>query len=133
MKKLTKIAARKRILKHLEKRGDDSSFTVTPDLVLYWWKLLNKAVFNDQLLTPRKIICRRFHDDWGWCIPLSKKGNVHIGINSEHHDRKHFLETLSHEMVHQWQWTKVGEMTHGKSFYQWKPVLKQALTLPLDK
>jgi hypothetical protein len=132
MKNLTKIAARKKITTHLKRRGHVADFKVTPVLVMRWWNLLNKAVFDDKLLPPRRIVVRAFREEWGWCQPMSKKGHVILGIHSEFMDRKQFIETLAHEMVHQWQWTFTGTMTHGKTFREWAPILKKTLDLPLE-
>ncbi len=96
-----------------------------------WWNLLNNALFDSKLHPPHKIVCRSFRDDHGWCSPMSTKGKVVLGICSEFHDRKEFITILVHEMIHQWQWTEVGEMTHGKTFWQWKRPVKQILNLPL--
>lgn len=130
------MAARKKILQHLKNRGDEGNFIVTPALVLYWWNYLNDAVFNGELIPPHEIVCKRFHSRDGWCQPMSKLGLVRMGINSEMYDRKHFLETLAHEMVHQWEWHSGNwkdKPIHGKFFTQWKKPLKQAVSLILDK
>jgi hypothetical protein len=130
----TKIAARKKIVQHLRRRGHVADFKVTPKLVMRWWNLLNKAIFDGKLLAPKKIICKAFRGDYGWCMPLSTKGHVHLGINSEFFDRKTFLAVLAHEMIHQWQWTDEefgGRLTHGETFWRWESVLKNNLKLPL--
>jgi hypothetical protein len=98
-----------------------------------WWNLLNHALFNGKLISPHKIIVRTFRNDYGFCQPMSKKGKVRLGINSEFGDRKEFIAVLAHEMIHQWQWTEIGEMTHGLTFWQWEPILKKTLNLPLHE
>lgn len=118
---------------HLKRRGHVTDFNVTPILVMRWWNLLNDALFGGKLLPPRKIIVRAFRCENGWCMPLSKKGHVHLGINSEFEDRKTFIMILVHEMIHQWQWTEVGEMSHGKTFWQWQGLIKRTLNLPLQE
>lgn len=139
-----KMAARKKILKHLIKRGGEGNFIVTPALVLYWWHYLNKALFNDELIPPYEIVCKRFHSRDGWCEPwfargtnpTNRDGLVRLGINSEMYDRKTFLETLAHEMVHQWEWHSglwKDYPIHGKTFTQWKKPLKEAVSLILEK
>jgi len=96
-----------------------------------WWNLLNDALFDGKLQPPHDIIVKAFRNDYGFCRPMSKKGKVVIGINSEFDDRKTFITILAHEMIHQWQWTEVGEMTHGQTFWQWQPTIKRVLGLPL--
>ena len=133
MTQLTKIAARKKIVRHLRRRGHVADFKVTPVLVMRWWNLLNDALFDGKLIPPRTITVKNFRSIWGDCTPLAKKGHVHLKIASEFIDRKDFLSILAHEMIHQWQWTDVGvgEMTHGQTFWQWEPTLKRVLNLPL--
>ncbi len=100
-----------------------------------WWNLLNNALFDGKLLPPQKITVKAFRNDHGNCHPMSKKGHVRLEINSEFFDRKQFLAILAHEMIHQWQWTYEdikGKMDHGKTFWQWEPVLKRTLNLPLS-
>ena len=130
-KKLLKIAARKRIVQHLRRRGHVADFKVTPILVMRWWNLLNEALFDQKLIPPKKIMVKAFRYDYGTCTPTAKRGIVKLSINSEFIDRKTFLAVLAHEMIHQWQWTEIGEMTHGQTFWQWEPTLKKTLNLPL--
>jgi hypothetical protein len=96
-----------------------------------WWNLLNNALFDGKLHPPHKIVCRAFRNDYGWCMPMSKKGKVQLGISSEFGDRKEFISVLAHEMIHQWQWTVDGNMTHGQTFWQWEKQLKRVFNLPL--
>lgn len=104
-----------------------------------WWNLLNNALFDGKLITPRKIIVRGFRDSYGLCYPMKTRGDVKIGINSEFYDRKTFLMILAHEMVHQWQWTfdesitleNFDDQCHGKTFWQWKNILKRVFNIPL--
>ena len=131
MTRLTKIEARKKIVAHIKRRGHVSDFIVTPVLVMRWWNLLNNALFDGKLQPPHKIVVKNFRDAYGWCLPMARKGKVQLGINSEFIDRKTFITILVHEMIHQWQWTEIGEMTHGKSFWEWQGPVKRILNLPL--
>lgn len=122
-------------MQHLRRRGHVADFKVTPVLVMRWWNLLNNALFDGKLLPPRKIVCRAFRNDCGWCMPMAKKGHVQLGISSEFGDRKEFIAVLAHEMIHQWQWTVDGggRMTHGETFWQWEKQLKRVFNLPLHE
>jgi hypothetical protein len=133
---LTKKAARKKIVAHLERRGHVSDFKVTPVLVARWWNLINEALFDGKLIQPHRIVVRKFRNDHGWCIPMAKKGKVILGINSDFFDRKQFICVLVHEMVHQWEWSNGfwsdnPSQQHDKSFWQWKQPIKEILNLPL--
>ena len=132
-----RIQARQRIKKHLKKRGEDL-LEVTPELVMYWWHVLNNALFYGILIPPKKIHCRNFRDGtrgwitYGWCSSKSPD-KVEIGIRRELEDRKQFMVVLVHEMVHQYELTTIGEMGHGETFYEWAPMIKRVLNLPLSE
>lgn len=130
MTRLTKIAARKKIVSHLVRRGHVADFKVTPILVRRWWNLLNKAVFNGKLPSPTQIECKAYHNVWGLCI-VDQNDEFQFKINSEFLDRKAFITVLAHEMVHQYEWVTYGRMTHGKNFFAWKPILKKQLDITL--
>lgn len=108
---------------------------------MHWWNLLNAAVFDSKLSTPRKVTVKGFRDTYGLCNPYGRKrGDVHMIISNRFHDKKSFLSVLVHEMVHQWQWTFVEEINrknfdklcHGKTFWQWKEPVNRILDLPLQ-
>lgn len=131
------IQARRRIKKHLKIKGDDM-LEVTPALVLYWWHVLNNALFYGILNPPSKIHCRNFRSEsegwvtYGWCMP-DNYNTVEIGIRRQFDNRKQFLITLTHEMVHQYEMETLGKMSHGQSFYEWEPTIKRLLNLPLTE
>jgi len=147
MTQLTKIAARKKIVQHLRRRGHVADFKVTPVLVMRWWNLLNKALFDGKLRAPHTIEVKAYRNAYGYCTPMAEKGKVRLKINSEFYDRKEFITILAHEMIHQWQWTELYDQArdlpdiagmrhektfwHGRTFWQWKKILKQSLDLPL--
>lgn len=127
------IAARKRIKTHLNKRGADG-IDITPSFALYWWYQLNVAVFWGILYPPKKIICKNFRDgSFGWTSPVTGSYDVEMGIRREMEDRRQFLTVLVHEMVHQYEWVYHRKMTHGQSFYEWAPLIKRELNLPLSQ
>jgi hypothetical protein len=122
-----------RITDHLHNRGHQSVFNVTPNLVMYWWKLLNWAVFRGKLTPPAQIICRNFRDGTlGYCAPCHTD-DVHIGLRRQFDDREQFLTVLVHEMVHQYQWVTFNKMSHGLTFNSWRIHIGRAIGLPLSE
>lgn len=131
------IAAKsqRKITDHIFHRGHQSNFEVTPGMVLYWWRVLNKAVFDGILHPPTKIICRNFRNgDLGHCTATNgKKDDVHIAIRRQQYDRETFLTVLVHEMVHQYEWVTHKSMSHGKTFNAWVNTIDNAIGLPLGE
>lgn len=126
------IAARKRIKTHLKKRGEEL-LEVTPTFVLHWWHQLNHAVFCGIMYPPRTIICRNFRDgSYGWTSPRGRY-DVKMGVRRQLEDRKQFVTVLVHEMVHQYEWIYHRRMSHGQNFYEWAPLIKRELNLPLTQ
>ena len=132
------MAVRRKIKKHLRRNGDNL-IEVTPDVVMYWWRLLNEAIFNNELRPPKKVVCRNFRDgNLGFCVTgkrgRSKKDPVVLGVRRELEDRRMFLEVLSHEMVHQYEKQTNGRMSHGVTyFYSWASTIQRTIGLPLRK
>ena len=76
-------------------------------------------------------------------IPYNKTNVSHyIELHCKFPTWKEFIETLAHEMVHQWQWEvlspqryeegKTPIMSHGPSFYAWRKPLHKYL-IPLTR
>jgi len=135
-----KVEARKRIKKHIRRKGECSDFEVTQEFALYWWHRLNEAVFDGKLTPPARFEFRAFRDAAGWCMPFNvrcKQRRVRIGISTEIWERRTFLIVLAHEMVHQWEWEILADwnskVDHGKNFYSWTWKLKNRAGLPLSK
>lgn len=97
---------------------------------MYWWRVLNRAVFDNELRMPYNVRIRKYNkynDPLGMCSgkDYSKLHPVTFDIKEEMDDRKMFMDVLAHEMVHQWEQQTFGNMTHGKNFYKWKRKLKE--------
>ncbi len=91
---------------------------------------INRNVFNNELKMPnfRLVYTRAF---WGECQGLSDDNTqVKMKINKSFLSKRLFINTLAHEMVHQWEWLVNENMTHGPEFFQWRPPLaKYNITL----
>ena len=99
------IQARKKIQEYIN--NNKQPIETNTKLAYKWWRVLNVAIFNNELTPPKKISCTNMRSkNLGECIPLG-------------------------ERVHQFQWLKYGTFSHGPArFYNWTPKFKRAgLTL----
>lgn len=132
---MNRIEAKARIRKHLKSKGEEVC-EVTEPMVMFWWRLLNFAIFGGKLPEPKRIVLKNFHHETlGWCQPFGRKTqrDVAIGMRREYEDRSIFLTVLAHEMVHQYEWFSGKAMSHGKNFYYWEHKVKHAVGLPLNE
>jgi len=84
---------------------------------------INRHVFNGELSMPRfrLVYSKAF---WGECTGhLEDQAMVTIKMNKSFLSRRLFINTLAHEMVHQWEWLNNENMTHGPAFFQWRDQL----------
>lgn len=105
----------------------------------YAYNIINKYVFNSALVKP-EIVQRRMVKAWGLCSweELEQKSGswTNIHISDKWYCPQWFMNTLAHEMVHQYQWDVYrwehldyhgkpmfeGSGAHGPSFYMWRDV-----------
>jgi hypothetical protein len=89
------------------------------------FKTINRNVFNNELTMPsfRLIYTKEF---WG----EGDTTRVRMKINKSFLSKRLFINTLAHEMVHQWEWLTNENMTHGPQFFLWRESLaKYNITL----
>lgn len=112
----------------------DERIKVSKKSFKYWWHTINAACFNEELNFP-KVEIRHIKGYWAVCIPSqalsSNKCEIHL--SPELTNKKLFIETVAHEMVHVWQCQKYGHRhpEHGKSFIKWKKFFKRNFNLDL--
>ena len=103
------------------------------------YNVLNLVLFNGKLIRPKiTVISRRYY--WGLCQAnniqpqvLKSKSNCELLLNDKWFCRQWFIDTLAHDMAHQYQWDidgpkrveegKEALMSHGPSFFKHKPKL----------
>jgi hypothetical protein len=129
---MTKNNARVFLKNHLRRRGDEP-VVVTEQLVRKWWHILNAAVFNGHLNKSLSVTTKKLRKVWAWAQPSCIKGRLHIIISSEFSNRRLFLSTLIHEMVHAWELQHFGKLGHGKRFFSWESRIKWTTNLSLAK
>ena len=87
------------------------------------WRNINRNVFNNELKMPsfRLVYTKAF---WGECQGvLDDQTKVKMKINKSFLSKRLFINTMAHEMVHQWEWLNNENMTHGPQFFLWRDQL----------
>ena len=87
------------------------------------WSNINRNVFNGELKMPsfRLVYTKAF---WGECQGvLNDQTQVKMKINKSFLSKRLFINTMAHEMVHQWEWLNNENMTHGPQFFLWRDQL----------
>jgi hypothetical protein len=92
------------------------------------YRRLNKDIFKDKL-PKAKIHLKRLYTYYGECYYDGKAYN--IKLTKRYKNKQFFLMVLSHEMVHVYEHYHLGIMTHGASFYQWRPIFAK-FCIPLS-
>lgn len=105
---------------------------VTKQLVRFWWKIINHAIFNGELLPARRVELMFSDEVYAWAIP-STNDRIDLHIQDAFHERTTFLTVLVHEMVHAWEFMMYGRMGHGKRFVGWTTVIETNTPLILRK
>ena len=101
-----------------------------------YFTIINKSVFNDLLSPFNEILIKKIYRDetkrycWGQviCHELKRKGTKQYWLEMlpEYRDKRDFVETLGHEMVHLYQMANIGDTgNHNKVFYSFRPKLNK--------
>ena len=101
-----------------------------------YFNIINKAVFKNILSPFNDIKIKKIYKDeskkfcygqviaWEW----KRKGTrvYHLEMLPTYRNKKEFVDTLGHEMVHLYQMANVGDTgNHNKLFYSFGPKLKE--------
>ena len=122
----------KRILKReLSKR---TKYKTTYKDIKYYFIMINKVVFKNKLspfneiliknIRYPKITCMGQVVAWEW----KRKGTrqFHLEMLPYYRDKREFVDTLGHEMVHLYQMANIGDTgNHNKVFYSFRPKLNK--------
>lgn len=106
--------------------------------ITYCYNILNKHIFDNKLNRP-KITIGRLRQAWGECTgfyaPQRSGSWCTIRLSDKWFCPQWFLNTLAHEMVHQYQWDVIsddllrfgrnGIMNHGDTFHMWRERFQQ--------
>lgn len=137
MTKNKKIA----LIKNCIESGHHIPIVVTPEIVMYWWEMINHTLFDSKLVKPKKIECAKFYKNtYGWCKPYGKgrcdgKRIVTLGISTVLKNLYELLVVIIHECIHHWEWQIKKEwndnVMHGKNFYSWRETINDLYGAPL--
>ena len=107
-------------------------FYPSPRQVARAHTIINKCIFDSVLRKPRLII-KYIPDAWGVCnaelddntLPYYAPRCTSIMLNCSFRSKRHFIEVLAHEMVHQYQVEMLNRIDHGQSFWAWREKFKR--------
>ena len=112
-------------------------FRPSHDDINYAYNIINRYVFDNELRRP-ELQARILQKRWGecrWELEQQDSGSwCSIHISDKWFCPQWFMNTLAHEMVHQWQWDIyrwdhreihgremcVDSGAHGASFHAWR-------------
>jgi len=114
-----------RLVRQAESMGTRNPVRVSHGMAVTIYESINRAVFGGALQRPRLII-NTYHDMWGECHGSRRRcgHGEHfvkcIRINRDWPNMKKLINVIAHEMVHQWEWERLGTMGHGTVFWSWQ-------------
>ena len=103
--------------------------------VVYSYNIVNRYIFDNQLRRPDIYVQSHLHKVWGYCCWLDQEqytgSHCIIKLSDKWFCQQWFLNTIAHEMVHQYQWDverfdrkgfniREDSGAHGPSFYAWR-------------
>lgn len=131
---------KQKIKKALDVRGSEKNYYPTQDSAVRWFHILNRSLFENKL-KPLPITVRRLRGCMGmlnidWDNRLTRAGKwdqsklpfhnptfrYDMILNYRYKTWRDFLETLAHEMVHQYQVEVIKDpySNHNANFYAWR-------------
>jgi len=104
--------------------------------IKYYFNLINRTVFKGKLSPFNEIKIKKIYKDeskkhcYGQVIAWEyrRKGTrvYHLEMLPYYRNKKEFVDTLGHEMVHLYQMANVGDTgNHNKLFYSFRPKLNE--------
>ena len=135
--KKQKLDKNKRVKKVLKRElASNRKYKTTYKDVKKYFKVLNKALFKNILQPFNDIQIKKIYKDeskkfcygqvttWVW----ERKGTQQFWLEMlpTYRNKKEFVETLAHEMIHLWQMNIKGDTgNHNKLFYSFRPKLNK--------
>ena len=139
--KKQKLDKNKRVKKVLKRElASNRKYKTTYKDIKKYFNVINKALFKNILQPFNDIQIKKIYKDeskkfcygqvttWMW----ERKGTQQFWLEMlpTYRNKKEFVETLAHEMIHLWQMNIKGDTgNHNKLFYSFRPKLN---TLGLD-
>ena len=133
IKKEKIIKVKKRILK--ESANMKENYKTTFKDIKKYFKIFNKALFKDSLNPFNDIKIRKIHSTWAQFTEVfnnrKKTVSYWLEILPEFPNRKEFLISLAHEMIHYSQILNGKQASHNDYFFSFKNKFKK-LNLTLN-
>ncbi len=116
------------------------SYRPTKKEVKNLYNIINEEIFNNELPPARLEVKSHCRGYWGLCMaqgfnPKKKSSQCKIRLSDRWYCKQWLIDTLAHEMVHQYQWDiyskeravegKEPIMSHGPSFYKFRKQLAE--------
>ena len=122
-----------KLIRNAELEGTRAPFRADVKTAIIIWHSLNRAIFYSRLTQPDHISIRDFRktDWWGECEGKRRKrryGEYYtkvIRLQRYWPNPKKFITAIAHEMVHQYEWEILHDMSHGKTFFAWEGKLNE--------
>lgn len=114
-----------KLMQHANRMGRRTPVKATHVMARQVYDSINRAVFGGALQRPR-IIIHPYRDMWGECHGARRRrgyGNTFtkaIRINRYWPNMKKLIAVMAHEMIHQYEWERLGTMSHGTTFFAWE-------------
>ena len=118
--------ARKKYRSKLEKVINENcelTYETTTEDCQKWFNILNRELFDNALPQISEIDIRWRRGAHAWYDYDEKKlsqDTTKLLMNKRYKSKKFFIEVLSHEMVHHYQYVNNEEVGHGSSFFKWR-------------
>jgi len=133
-KKIDKSMRVKKVLKR--ELASNRKYKTTYKDIKKYFNVINKALFKNILQPFNDIQIKKIYKDetkkfcygqvttWVW----ERKGTQQFWLEMlpTYRNKKEFVETLAHEMIHLWQMNHKGDTgNHNKLFYSFRPKLNK--------
>ena len=119
---------KKTSFQRLLKEHAQTEYESTVESCEFWFDILNKELFNEEL-PPVPFEFRWLRKCWAYYEYFPRKPDMpeKIIMHKRYPSQKLFVECLAHEMVHHWQYVKLGwrKVDHGDEFLDWCKKAKQ--------
>ena len=135
--KKRKLDKNKRVKKVLKRElASNRKYKTTYKDIKKYFNVINKALFKNILQPFNDIQIKKIYKDetkkfcygqvttWVW----ERKGTQQFWLEMlpTYRNKKEFVETLAHEMIHLWQMNIKGDTgNHNKLFYSFRPKLNK--------
>ena len=135
--KKKKLDKNKRVKKVLKRElASNRKYKTTYKDIKKYFNVINKALFKNILQPFNDIQIKKIYKDeskkfcygqvttWVW----ERKGTQQFWLEMlpTYRNKKEFVETLAHEMIHLWQMNIKGDTgNHNKIFYSFRPKLNK--------